>query len=111
MCVMSAINVLERQWVSQFWVPEAIVLDPAFKNSQFADYMFKHDIEARPTPPRQHNKNVIEAMHKFIRDVYLRLKHKIPDCLVEDQKLIIQQALRVSNDICGTDVFSVHELV
>lgn len=106
----TAIPVIESQWISPFWTPKAILFDPAFDNEPFREYLGNHDIEPRPIPPRRHNKNVIESKHRIIRDIYLRLKSTVPDCTEDHQKLLIQQALRISNDLYGTDVCSAHEL-
>jgi len=106
-----SIACLEAHWISQFWPPNEILYDPAFETQMFNDYVKLYDISTRPIPPRRHNKNVIESKHRIIRDIFLRLKvtneerdlpSKIP--------ILIQQALRISNDLYGNDAMSATEL-
>ncbi len=93
-----------------FWASDAGLYDPAFKNDKFQSYLSKHSIEARPLPPRRHNKNVIESKHRVIRDIYIRLK-AVKDPIDDvDAWLMIQEALRISNDLYGNDVISAREL-
>lgn len=86
------------------------LFDPAFNNSEFTKYLDDHGIECRPLPPRRHNKNAIESKHKIIRDIYLRLKGNQAEHSAVNEQLLVQQAMRVSNDLYGNDVFSAHEL-
>ena len=70
----SAMNALESHWISQFWVPKAVLFDQAFANEKFLSYLELHGIEPRSIPSRRHNKNVLEPKHRVIRDVFLRLR-------------------------------------
>ena len=54
---------------------------------------------------------MLESKHRVIRDVFLRLKEARSD---DSQKwmdaLDVQQAIRVSNDLYGSEVLSAQEL-
>lgn len=53
----------------------------------------------------------MESKHKVIRDKYLRLKdERKPESAAVD-RLLVQQAIRISNDRYGTDVCFAQELV
>lgn len=106
-----AILVFDAHWLTPFWTPLTVAYDRAFKNSIFAEYLRQQDIEARPLPPRRHNKNVLESKHKIIRDVFIRLKEESTVERKEwETSLITQQAIRISNDLYGSDVLSAQEL-
>ena len=105
-----AIKVFECQWMSQFWAPKCILFDPAFDNDEFLNYAHTYDIETKPIPPRRHNKNVIESKHKIIRDIYLRIKHSNEDNNLSNDEVLVQQALKISNDLYGNDTCSAFEL-
>jgi len=70
----AAISTFESQWISPFWIPEALLCDLAFDNQKFRHYINAIGCELRLTPARRHNKNVLESKHRTIRDIYLRLK-------------------------------------
>jgi len=108
----NAMLLFESLWISAFWEPKAVQFDQAFDNSIFKTYLEKHNIEARPIPARRHNKNVLESKHKVIRDVFLRLVENYGDDTKENEfpSLIVQEALRICNDLYGNDVMSAHEL-
>ena len=105
-----AIASFESLWISPFWTPKTVLYDQAFENGEFKNYLESHDIEIRPIPPRRHNKNVIESKHRIIRDVYLRLKSDTKAIDEKMDRLLVQQALRISNDLYGNDVCSANEL-
>ena len=110
MSMSDAINLFESLWTTPFWTPKTVLYDPAFNNTEFTDFLSAHDIEHRPIPTRRHNKNVIESKHRIIRDIYLRLKHECNEENAIKERLIVQQALRISNDLYGSDVCSAQEL-
>lgn len=58
---------------------------------------------------QEHTKNVIESKYRVIRDIYLRLKQDRNGQTVTYERLLIQQALRISNDLYGSDVCSAQE--
>lgn len=106
-----AILLFDAHWVTPFWTPQVVAFDRGFNNSVFVEYLQAQDIGTRPLPPRRHSKNVLESKHRIIRDVFLRLqeaakndKHKWTD------KLLVQQAIRISNDLYGSDILSAQEL-
>jgi len=107
----SSIEAFEAHWISQFWPPKDVLFDPAFDNSIFKSYTDLYDISSRPIPPRRHNKNAIESKHRIIRDIFIRIKaandEKIEPLSVP---ILIQQALRISNDLYGNDTMSATEL-
>ncbi len=103
----SVIQVIESQWISHFWAPESMQFDQAFDNSEFKRYFSSYDIECRPIPARRHNKNALESKHRIIRDILLLLNYYINE---KEHPLLVQQALRISNDLYGNDVISSHEL-
>ena len=72
--MISALEVLETQWISAFWTPDSILFDQAFDNDIFKNCLSTYDTSCKPIPPRCQQKNVIESKHKVIRDIYLRLK-------------------------------------
>ena len=102
-----SIHTIESNWISPFWAPEAIQFDQAFDNAKFQDYLQLYDITPRPIPARRHNKNVLESKHRVIRDIFLRLSDHQENT---NEGLLIQQAIRISNDLYGNDVLSAHEL-
>lgn len=105
-----AVSIFESMWITPFWTPSTVLFDQAFDNDEFKSYLDSHDIENRPIPARRHNKNVIESKHRIIRDIYLRLKSDSENTSQHFNRLIVQQALRISNDLYGKDVCSAHEL-
>lgn len=72
--------------------------------------MKSHEIKARPIPARRHYKYVVESKHKVIRDIYLRLKDEYQPKNEQEEMMIIQAALRISNNLYGNDICSVKEL-
>lgn len=110
MNMSTAIPIFESLWVSAFWEPKVVLYGSAFDNSEFTMYLESHNIECRPLPPRRHNKNVIESKHRVIRDIFIRLKGSSNDTTINRERLLVQQAMRISNDLYGNDVCSAHEL-
>jgi len=108
--MMDSIEAFESTWLNEFWMPKALTFDPAFKNKMFEKFAEKYGIALRPLPPRRHSKNVIESKHRIIRDVYLRLKSAFKDDPTVNGKILVNQSLRISNDLYGNDVMSAHEL-
>lgn len=106
----NAVDVLESTWMSEFWAPNVIAFDQAFGSDVFVAFLDKYGIEKRALPPRRHNKNVIESKHRFIRDVYLRLKVAAENDPNDTKTVLVQQAIRITNDLYGNDVASAHEL-
>jgi len=108
--MLDAIEVFESSWLSQFWEPEVVAFDQAFNSDIFLKFLGKYGIEARPLPSRRHNKNVLESKHRIIRDVYIRLKADAEGDPTLSGRTLVQQALRISNDLYGNDVMSSQEL-
>ena len=108
--MIQAIPLFESLCITPFRVPEDVLFDPAFDNTDFKDCLTSHGINARPIPPRRHNKNVLESKHKIFRDVYLRLKAENEPATKEHDRLLVQQAIRITNDLYGTDFCSANEL-
>lgn len=79
----------ESTWLSEFCVPKVIAFDEAFSSDLFLSFLDKYGIEKRPLPSRRHNKNVIEPKHRFIRDVYLRLKEGSKDDPTVTKNLLV----------------------
>lgn len=104
----SSILAFESGWMSEFWTPNSVLYDPAFKNEEFQSWIAGYEISARPIPPRRHNKNALESKHRIIRDIYLRMKSASTEGM--DNKVLFQQAVRVSNDLYGNDVIYAFEL-
>lgn len=102
-----AIRAFETLWISQFWAPQSVHADGAFQQPKFVDYLARHAISIRPVPPRRHQKNMIEPRHGSIRAIFLRLRQH-DDKFPSD--LCALEAVRLSNDLYGTDVASAFEL-
>lgn len=106
-----AVEVFESLWLSPFWNPHVVLCDQAFNNEIFSSFLRVDDIELRPLPPRRHNKNVLESKHKVIRDIYIRIKHHNSQTSSKvSPQTLVQQALRISNDLYGSDTMSANEL-
>ena len=103
----AAVWVLDSYWISPFWVLESIQFDQAFANKEFTEFLSLHGINARSVPAQCHNKNVIESKHKVIKDIFLRTKSTNADLC---ETLAVQQAIHISNDLCGNDTCFAHEL-
>lgn len=85
--------------------------DSAFRSKDFQSFADTYDIQLKPLPPRRHNKNVLQSKHKVIRDIFLRLQHENSDNNVPvDGEMLVLQALRISNDLYGSDTMSSNEL-
>lgn len=104
----SAVIGFEASWLSKFWAPLSVRGDDAFNKDEFKNYMSTLDIEFRPIPPRRHSKNVLESKHGIIGSVYLRLKSANDSD--ESDTLLAHQAVRMSNDLYGSDTLSAFEL-
>lgn len=106
----NAIPLFEALWVSSFWTPKSVLFDPAFEKFGFTNNLKSLGIEARPIPPRRHNKYVLEPKQRTIREVYLGLKAEAqPDC-TQAERVLMQRAIKTSNDLNWTDVCSAQEL-
>ncbi|PXF41606.1 hypothetical protein BWQ96_08672 [Gracilariopsis chorda] len=105
-----AISALETVWISPFWISPAVLFDPAFHNDPLPTYLNSLGIHPRPIPPQRHNKNVLESKHKVIRDISERLKHASSSTTPTQLPLLIQQSLRICNDLYGNDLLSAYEL-
>eukprot|EP00171_Calliarthron_tuberculosum_P018762 IDg18762t1 len=105
-----AIEVFESTWMSELLVPKVVAFDQAFASELFLSFLDKYGIEKRSISARRHNKNVIELKHRVIRDVYLRLKEDSEDDLTVSKTVLVQQALRITNNLYGNDVASVYKL-
>lgn len=105
-----AIIAFDSHWVSQFWTPENVLYDPAFHNEEFKSYLLQLGSECKAIPPRRHNKNVLESKHRVIRDVYLRLKGDSTELSENKGRLLVNMALRITNDLYGSDTMSSFEL-
>ena len=105
--IEAAIEVLDSHWISPLCAPSYIQFDQAFDSNEFKTFLSLHDINAKPIPPRYHNRNVIESKHKINRDTFLRIKSNNEEL---SEKLTAQQAIRISNCLYGDDVCSSHEL-
>ena len=66
-------------------------------------YLEAQHIKIHPIPPRRPNKNVLESKHRVIGEVYLRHQSAQLD---QNKVVLVQQALRISNDLSGNDVAS-----
>ena len=96
----------ETCWLSQFWPPDAIHADSAFCKGEFAEMLKIYDIKIRAVPPNRHQKNMLEPRHGPIRSIFIRLKNSSPDT---SQKILALRAVRISNDLYGSDVISAYE--
>lgn len=108
--MIDAVESFESTWMNQFWIPTVLVFDPAFKTELFGKFMEKCGIDYRPLPPRRHGKNVIEPKHRIIREIYLRLNAESSNDPTVTGNVLVQQAIRISNDLFGNDVLSAHEM-
>ena len=61
-----AVAAFEACWVSQFWYPEALHGEKAFKVSEFQSYFEELRITFRPVTPGRHSKSAIESKHSVI---------------------------------------------
>ncbi len=105
--MVSAIDVLDSHWISQFWAPNSMQFDQAFDNEIFKNFLNVYGIESRPIPARRHNKNALESKHKIIRDIFIRLQSESDP---SPEAMRAQQAIIISNDSYGNDVCSAYEL-
>ncbi len=103
----SAIDVFDFHWISQFWASNSMQFDQAFDNKIFKNFLNVYGIESRPIPARRHEKNVLESKHKIIRDIFIRLESESDP---SSEAMRAQQAIIISNDLCGNDVCSAYEL-
>ena len=103
----STIGAVDSHSISPFGPPNLSNLPKAFANKGFTEFLSLHGIKARLAPARRHIKNDIESKHKVIRDVFLRTKSNNADFF---EIVAAQQAIRLSNDLCGNDTCSAHEL-
>ncbi len=71
------------------------------KKDEFQYYIKHLGIEGRLLPERLHNKNLFESEQRIIRDIYLRLKNDFDSQYETSRCLLVQQALRISNDLYG----------
>lgn len=101
-----AVLAFESCWLSQFWPPTCIHADTGFCKGEFAEMTKLYDIKLRPTPPNRHQKNMLEPRHGPIRSIFIRLRHASP---TEPLPVLALRAVRVSNDIYGSDVISAYE--
>lgn len=108
--LQEACSALDVIWFSPFWLPQKILFDPAFNNLDFTSFASNLDINVGPLPPRRHNKNVIESKHRIIRDIFIRLRSDNEENTKVNTKLLVQQAIRISNDLYGNNHASAHEL-
>ena len=106
--MQASISTFDLHWITPFWIPQTVLFDQAFNNTEFTAYLSCLGINSRPIPPRRHNKNVIESKHRIIRDIYLRLRSATDEN--NTSALLVVQALRISNDLYGSDVMSAQEL-
>lgn len=82
--------------------------DNAFNNNEFAEYIKQSHIKFRPVPPRRHSKNPLESKHNIIRSIFLRLNASSDPQIPPE--LMAYRAIRISNDLYGSDVLSSFEL-
>ena len=94
-------------WLSHAWSPPTIQADHAFKNADFCNFCEQIGSKLQFSPPRRHNKNLLEPKHGVIRSIFNRLKEDKPDA---DPATLAYQAVIVSNDLYGTDTVSAFEL-
>lgn len=105
--ISEVIVAFENLWISHFWPPSQVQGDLAFRFPKFTDFLAKCNISFRPVPPRRHHKNLLEPKHGVIRAVYLRLKSASPS---ENTGLLTVSAVRISNELYGSDTMSSFEL-
>lgn len=103
----SAIHSIELIWFSQFWTPSFFQADGTFQNDQFKPFLKRYEIELRPVPPRRHCINPIDPRHGTIRSIFLRLKSAEPQ---KPDRLHTIRAIRISNDLYGSDTLSAFEM-
>jgi len=103
----TAVLSFDAVWLSHFWPPAEVQGDPAFNHEGFLSYLKSLDTAFRPVPPRRHQKNTLEPKHGVIRSIFLRLRSAAPDT---DGRLHALQAVRISNDLYGSDTASAFEL-
>ena len=103
-----AVAAFEACWVSQFWYPEALYGDKAFKANEFQSYIEELGITLRPVTPVRHSKSAIGSKHRVIRSIYLRLKESAGTR--HNAILAAYKAVSISNDLNGNDTMSAFEL-
>lgn len=64
----------EACWLRQFWLPEKIQDDKAFKYACMKKYMDGRDIRVCLVPPNRHNKNPLESERYVRRTLFLSFK-------------------------------------
>lgn len=97
--------------IKPFYIPESVICHSHFGKEAFNSHVVGHEIDARPIQPLRHNWNVLEAMHKVFRDIFLELK--AVGYLTSAEvvaKLLVQKVIRISNYLSGNDIMSTHEL-
>lgn len=106
----NAIEVFEPAWLSEFWIPEVVVYNQTFDSELFDLFLKKYEIKKRPLSSRRHNKTVIDSKLCVIRDVYFRLKAGSECDPTVTKSVMIEQALRITNNLYRDDVASAYEL-
>lgn len=76
-------------WISHFWPLGKVLFDPAFDKPTFKTYLDTFSIEFGPLPPRHRTQNAIEAKHRILRDIYLRLKNDNPEPSIRTSHLLV----------------------
>lgn len=105
--VHHALVASESCWLSQSRQPVRVQGDQAFNVEEFPGYLKMFDVKFNQIPSRRHSKNPVESKHRVIRNIFLHLKSAFPHIALD---LLAYQAVRVSNDLYGTDVLFAFEL-
>ena len=108
MSISQYIQFFESHWISPCWAHRSVLVDPALDNYEFKQYLQNHDIEPpADTAPETHEK-ALESNHGKMRNIYLRLKGSVKDD--SSERIQVQQELRTSNDLYGSEMCSGNEL-
>lgn len=103
-----AIVGFENTWIAQFWPPGAVKGDISVRFDEFQSFLAQYDIAFLPVPRQRHHKNLLEPKHGVIRSNFYSLKSA---SLLSDVKLLSVTAVRILNELYGSDTLSALEIV
>lgn len=104
-----AVLVFGVLWVSSFWSSDTAIGDKTFKSEQFTDYLNENGSHIRDFAKTTEHE-CLRGEHRSIRDIYLRFKYHAGEFCVSSIEIMVQKALRISNDLYGNEITSASEL-
>lgn len=107
--IAEVVYAYDLTWTANFWKPNSIVGDKAFRVSEFVVFLSSLGINFKMIHAGRHGINKILRRHGFIRSIFLRLK----DASVNhhDSSIVAVEAVVISNSLYGNDIMSVFKLL